>query len=293
MTALTFTQTEKKISPQFDCVQQALTQSADGLRQYCIEVAIPVGAPPESGWPVVFMLDGQAVFDRLMSTPDLSLPPVAIVGIGYEREHMDVKQGRTFDYTPAIAGVADLRDPRVPERKAGGVETFLELLSKEIIPAIEINFSISVQQQAFYGHSYGGLCVLYNFLNRRKPFAYHLAVSPSLWWHDSYMLAQVNVWLDQHTLPPSRLTLMVGSDEQIRKKPIGVDGITQANRPAGQPTLQQVKALAARLAEVTEFDVDFVEISGADHRGALTASIPLALTHVAAYFYRNTGYFNV
>lgn len=293
MTAMTFTKTTKTISLQFDYVQQALTQSVDRLRRYCVEVAIPAGTPPESGWPVLFMLDGQAVFDFLTSTPDLLLPPVAIAGIGYDRKLMDVKQGRTFDYTPAIAGVADLRDPRVPERKAGGVEGFLKLLSKEMIPAIERNFPISLQQQAFYGHSYGGLCVLYNLLNERKPFAYHIAISPSLWWHDNYMLTQVDAWLNQHTLQPSRLTMMVGSDEQIRKKPIGVDGITQENRPAGQPTLQQVKALAARLAEVTELQVDFVEISGADHRGALTASIPLVITHVADYFYHNTSYFNV
>lgn len=284
MTAMNFTQIEKTISSQFGYVQQAFTQSADGLRQYCIEVAIPAGIAPDTGWPVVFMLDGQAIFDRLIGLPNLSLPPVAIVGIGYDREHMDVKLGRTFDYTPSIAGVNDLRDPRVPERKAGGVELFLQLLSQEIIPAVQTNFSLSLQQQAFYGHSYGGLCVLYNFLNERKSFAYHIAVSPSLWWHDNYMLAQVNHWLTQHSLMPSKLTMMVGSQEQIRQKPIGVDGITQANRPAGQPTLQQVSALASRLAEVAEFDVDFLEISGADHRGALAASIPLALKRVGDYF---------
>lgn len=61
--------------------------SADGKRHYKVWTGVPDKTPPASGYPVLYMLDGNAVMDRL--TEDLlkqlaeKTPPV-IVAIGYQ-----------------------------------------------------------------------------------------------------------------------------------------------------------------------------------------------------------------
>ncbi|EMC5720459.1 alpha/beta hydrolase, partial [Salmonella enterica subsp. enterica serovar Kentucky] len=61
-------------------------QSADGARHYRVWTAIPNKAAPPSGYPVLYMLDGNAVMDRLPEALLKQLadhsPPV-IVAIGY------------------------------------------------------------------------------------------------------------------------------------------------------------------------------------------------------------------
>lgn len=62
-------------------------QSTDGARHYRVWTAIPNKAAPPSGYPVLYMLDGNAVMDRLPEALLKQLadrsPPV-IVAIGYQ-----------------------------------------------------------------------------------------------------------------------------------------------------------------------------------------------------------------
>lgn len=79
-------------------------QSADGARHYRVWTAIPNKAAPPSGYPVLYMLDGNAVMDRLPETLLKQLadhsPPV-IVAIGYQTNLPFDLNGRAYDYTPA------------------------------------------------------------------------------------------------------------------------------------------------------------------------------------------------
>lgn len=61
--------------------------SADGERHYRVWTAVPDKAPPAAGYPVLYMLDGNAVMDKLndafLQQLSAGSPPV-IVAIGYQ-----------------------------------------------------------------------------------------------------------------------------------------------------------------------------------------------------------------
>ncbi|WP_339803812.1 alpha/beta hydrolase [Saezia sanguinis] len=285
MTALAFRKVaEGHTGMGFDAIEECLLFSADGLRRYRVQVGIPAGIAPEAGFPVLFMLDGNAVFERLRHSEQQPAGPVLVVGIGYDTEVTFVADGRAFDYTPPIANMADLRDPRVPTRKAGGADAFIRLLSDTIMPAVFKRYHVRQNATALYGHSYGALCVLHTLFTHTELFQHWIAVSPSLWWHDRHIEKETAAYVAQAQHLPASVTLMAGTDEQLRQQPIGVCGITEANRPAGIPTLPWVESLADQLAAVSELDVTFLTLPGADHRGALHMSIFKAMEVVSSRF---------
>ncbi|MGV2685900.1 alpha/beta hydrolase, partial [Clostridium perfringens] len=69
-------------------------RSRAGQRRYRIIAAQPMGPAPPSGYPVIYLLDGNSVFHTMVETlrlqchrPDKTgILPAVIVGIGYETE---------------------------------------------------------------------------------------------------------------------------------------------------------------------------------------------------------------
>ena len=59
----------------------------------------PDGPTPTGGWPVLYLLDGNAAFDFL--TPDhlAQAEGLALVGIGYDTDRQFAREQRTFDFT--------------------------------------------------------------------------------------------------------------------------------------------------------------------------------------------------
>lgn len=158
-------------------------QSADGARHYRVWTAIPNKAAPPSGYPVLYMLDGNAVMDRL---PEALLeqltehsPPV-IVAIGYQTNLPFDLNGRAYDYTllPGTARKGNENNPRF-HRKTGGGPAFRQLLERHIAPQVEQGITINPERRGVWGHSYGGLFVLDAWLSSSFFHMYYSA-SPSL-----------------------------------------------------------------------------------------------------------------
>ncbi|WP_267460064.1 alpha/beta hydrolase, partial [Klebsiella quasipneumoniae] len=138
--------------------------SADGERHYRVWTAVPDKAPPAAGYPVLYMLDGNAVMDKLndafLQQLSAGSPPV-IVAIGYQTALPFDTAARAWDYTPPLK----THEPRpgktaLPPRKTGGNYLFRQLLSETMVPLTEANLEIDPRQRAIWGHSYGGLFVL-------------------------------------------------------------------------------------------------------------------------------------
>ena len=76
--------------------------SADGSRHYRVWTAVPNKAAPASGYPILYMLDGNAVMDRLNDDLLKQLaeksPPV-IVAVGYQTNLPFDLNGRAYDYS--------------------------------------------------------------------------------------------------------------------------------------------------------------------------------------------------
>ncbi|KAB2492384.1 alpha/beta hydrolase, partial [Enterobacter hormaechei] len=152
--------------------------SADGSRHYRVWTAVPNKAAPASGYPILYMLDGNAVMDRLNDDLLKQLaeksPPV-IVAVGYQTNLPFDLNGRAYDYTPAAeSGKTDTRS-----RKSGGSNDFRQLLETRIAPKVEQGLNIDRQRRGLWGHSYGGLFVLDAWLSSPY-FRTYYSASPSL-----------------------------------------------------------------------------------------------------------------
>jgi predicted alpha/beta superfamily hydrolase len=157
--------------------------SADGDRHYRVWTAVPNKAAPPAGYPVLYLLDGNAVMDRLSDELLKRLadnsPPV-IVAVGYQTRLPFDLNSRAYDYTPAAEenGRAGVRRER-PGRKSGGSRDFRQLLETRIAATAEQGLNIDPQRRGLWGHSYGGLFVLDAWLSSSYFHAYYSA-SPSL-----------------------------------------------------------------------------------------------------------------
>ena len=163
--------------------------SVDGQRHYRLWLGRPLQAPPAAGYPVVWMLDGNAAVGALdestlrrLADGDAPL----LVAIGYRTPLRIDRAGRTFDYTPASPGQADQRDP-LNGLPSGGADA-LDLLRDGMRPAVAA--PLDTARQTLWGHSYGGLLVLHALFTRPGEFARYAAVSPSLWWRDGAILGE-------------------------------------------------------------------------------------------------------
>lgn len=112
--------------------------SVDGQRHYRLWLGRPLQAPPAAGYPVVWMLDGNAAVGALDASTlrrlaDGDAP--LLVAIGYRTPLRIDRAGRTFDYTPASPGQADQRDP-LNGLPSGGADAFLDLLRDGMRPAV-------------------------------------------------------------------------------------------------------------------------------------------------------------
>lgn len=157
--------------------------SADGKRHYRVWTGIPDKAPPVAGYPVLYMLDGNAVMDRLsdglLETASEHNPAVLIV-TGYQTDKPFDLEARSYDYTPLVLEDGEeCNKQAIRGRACGGSTIFRQMLETEIAPQAERGLKINPAQRGIWGHSFGGLFVLDSWLNSSFFKAYY-ATSPSL-----------------------------------------------------------------------------------------------------------------
>ncbi|MBF5693928.1 alpha/beta hydrolase [Escherichia coli] len=186
--------------------------SADGTRHYRVWTAVPSKAAPSSGYPILYMLDGNAVMDRLndelLKQLSEKTPPV-IVAAGYQTNLPFDINSRAYDYTPAAeSGKIDTHSRRF-NRKSGGSNDFRQLLETRIAPKVEQGLNIDRQRRGLWGHSYGGLFVLDSWLSSSY-FRLYYSASPSLGRGNDALLSRVKA-VEQSQFCAKYLAIMEGS----------------------------------------------------------------------------------
>ncbi len=164
---------------------------------YRVTIAIPKERAPKEGYPVLYVLDGNAygvLFENVVTlqsrrTEKTSVPLSVIVSIGYDQEAV-FPSLRVYDFTPP-SDVMNL--PEHPSGKPwppfGGAEDFLEVLKgiKEIVREL---LDVNVDQQLIFGHSLGGLFLVQTLIREPQLFSRYYICSPSLWWNQEQVLQE-------------------------------------------------------------------------------------------------------
>lgn len=177
-----------------------------------ITVYLPPGYDehPERRYPVLYMQDGQNLFDphrsyipgqhwRLQEAADAAIgertaSPMIIVGVDH------AGPARIDEYTPT----------RDPKHNAGGkAAAYARFLIETVKPAIDARYRTIPESAAVGGSSLGGLVSLYLVLRHPQVFRAAAVMSPSVWWNGRVILDEV----DRYEGPGARLWLDVGGRE--------------------------------------------------------------------------------
>jgi len=235
--------------------------SPDGRLHYRLDLAIPLKTAPANGYPVMYLLDGNNALAQLQEQwlgELASGNPPLLVMIGYEMDALYDMEQRTRDYT------------------GSGSAAFLELIENRIKPLVQARFPVDQAQQSLWGHSFGGLFVLYALFEQPLAFQNWFAASASLWyqpptWEKGMAFAGIN---DQ---PVRRVLLMRGSKEG--KPPLkSFDGGSAARRQAmAAVPLEANRELARHLSEVPGIQARYRVFEGLNHGEVFSAALYPAL----------------
>ena len=168
-------------------------------------------------YPVLYMLDGQNLFDACRSEVsheewrvdetvyrlirEKAIPEIIVVGV----DHAGAK--RAYEFLP----YRDSFNPGV-EEPAG--KYFPDFLATEVLPFVNSQYRTLTGQgnTALGGSSYGGVATLYALLARPQTFGYGLIESPSIWVGMGQLI--------RDTAPlvavPRRVFMAFGSEEMSR-----------------------------------------------------------------------------
>jgi predicted alpha/beta superfamily hydrolase len=242
------------------------------------------------------MLDGDWTRPALSGTNDNPAPAI-VISIGYGDDKEISKAARAYDYTPQIVPGRSEFDPRVPSWRSGGADAFLDFLRTRLLPDALTDRSADMSRLTLFGHSYGGLCALYDLLTRPRFFTRYAIASPSLWWRDGYMLDTASTGavppgavlpgaiLPGAALPEAlpfdtglarELLVLAGEQEQWHFQPAGPDGSPQS-RTGGVSTLPAMRQLVQTVQARGIAKADLAIFPNMGHGEMLRASVHRAL----------------
>lgn len=170
-----------------------VTARDDG-QVYRISVSAPALPAPAGGFPVLYVLDGNAFFPgfagerRLEEFAKQAGGGLVIVGVGYPTDLAYDLKRRLYDLTPAWP--AGMSPAATGGFNAGGNEHFARFLVDQLRPEITRRYKIAPDRQSLFGHSLGGLFALHLLYTRPEAFEAIIAASPSQWWNNQSLLAE-------------------------------------------------------------------------------------------------------
>lgn len=228
--------------------------TAPNGRVYRIFLSVPPVVSPFGGFPIVVVLDGNAMFPTLawraamlaQHAEQSGQTPVVVMGIGQAIDDTHDFGARRYDYTPRLGA---------QRGNEGGADAFLDYLQSDLLPLAAQQAPIDMSRRTLIGHGYGGLLTMHALFTRPKSFDTYVALSPAIWWNDRAIVKELSAFLrapwDRHTR--ARVLLGVGGLEQTP-----VPGMT----PAQQSELWQhaavdsTRRLAASLRDDPQRRVD-------------------------------------
>ena len=187
-----------------------------------VQVWLPPGyaTRPEARYPVLYLHDGQNVFDAAAAGAEWQMDEAAERGVASGRLRpfivvaVDNTAARIADYTPTAMDLP-AAGPGAPRtvRQGGGAVAYARFLVEELKPLIDARYRTrpGAADTAVGGSSLGGLVSAWLALHHPQVFGAALVVSPSVWWDDGFLLRDLAAMAPPATRP--RLWLDMGGHE--------------------------------------------------------------------------------
>ncbi len=155
----------------------------------------------DSRYPVIYMQDGQNLFD----------PALSFAGTWGVDEALRRASGRGLN--AIVVGIPNMGDARLAEYNpsvAAG-ERYVDFVTRTVKPLVDAQFPTLPDRRhtGIAGSSLGGLISLYAFFRHAEVFGFAAALSPSLWFADGALLELVA----RAPRVPGRLYLDIGMRE--------------------------------------------------------------------------------
>ena len=202
-------------------LQQTTLTSVAGA-PYRIVVATPAGPAPFNGYPVIYVVDGNAwtsliseiIRTNIETGVQSRVEPAVVVGIGYPIDAAFDLTRRNLDLTsPLSPGPPD--SAMTGDSPSGGDIALMNFIDTVVKPVIERRFKIDRSRQTLIGHSLGGLFTLNTMFNRPRSFQTYVALSPSIWWNHRALLQEAQHFVQEPDRPRKlRVFISAGDLEQ-------------------------------------------------------------------------------
>lgn len=270
-----------------DTVQFDLAPAGGG-EPYRIYLYTPPGEAPADGWPVLYLLDGNAVIATAVDTVRVQAPYTLgtgvqfgiIVAIGYPTDGPYDSVRRSWDMGPPPGQTYPPHSENGPDVRTGGADHFLAFIADELKPEIARRAPVDPRRQAIFGHSFGGLFVLHALFLRPDAFAAWIAASPAIWWEGAGIVTAAARFVAAEqagggTGRGGRLLLLAGEYEQALA-PFQIGAADAQKRLASfeeSRIVDNTRMMAERLAPVSGLSTDYVFLPGETHMSVLPACI--------------------
>ncbi len=284
-------------------LQQTMLKSAAGA-PYRIIVATPAGPAPAGGYPVIYVVDGNAwtslVSEIIRINVGLGIQsrvePAVVVGIGYPVDGAFDLTRRDLDLTPPVPG--GYLSPSGDKNPTGGDVALMNFIDAVVKPVIDARFKIDLTRQTLLGHSLGGLFTLNTMLNRPQSFQTYVALSPSIYWdHRALLRDAPNFVKKAARLKKLRVFLSVGDLEQhvtpayiaharvVLRSEAKTDAeadkqLSEMEAFSKKVTMVDNARRLAALLTAEHVDTEFVEFPGEDHFSVVPAALGRAVPFV-------------
>lgn len=245
--------------------------------EHRIFVFVPPGSPPPSGYPVLFVVDANAIFGAAVDAARLQMPwpdvsgvtPFVIVGVGYPGTAPFEHRRRSWDIAPPLRNPTWKSPLGLPWHQPGGADDFIDFLTGSLLDAPCMRYPLEKSRRGICGLSLGGTFALYAFATRPDGYFFHAAVSSSLWFDDGRILEELE------KLPPgSRAAknafISVGKEEIPGKQDI-CDMMLAVSQAAAKE-IERIGSL-----------VTYCECEGENHQSTIITTMPQIMRHASRH----------
>lgn len=183
-------------------------------RKIYIHCPKPDSSDLDKRFPTLYIMDADNHFELLaqyadyLSRPDvLAIPKIIVVGIS--------NTDRRRDLTPTKSILDYLGKPDSSDilKASGGNKNFLQFIRTELMPIIDKNYKTE-PYKIFAGHSFGGLSSINCMLTHPEMFDAYIAISPSFYWDNRYLLRLTDEKLKEASVLNKKLFYSNGNEGQ-------------------------------------------------------------------------------